>query len=801
MPSRVPHYTDVELRIERAYEEGPYRVLMLAPGGRRASGYLELPFSDSELERFVRKVGGSRGARGFGSQRMEEAKKFGSQLFEALFSGDVRDLYSSVRSEADTAEDAGLRLTLSLSGVPELMDVPWEYLYERPSFLAQSVYTPVVRSLDLPRIQRTCEVQLPLNLLGMVSLPQGVTDLDAEQEREDLEGALSELTRAGLVRLHWLERPTMKALYREMRQDYDVHVLHYIGHGAFDQRADYGVLILEDETGRPCDISGEELGAVLADERSLRLVVLNACEGARGSRVDPFESVAAALLERDIPAVIGMQFEVTDKAAVGFAEGLYSALASGAPVDAALGEARMSMMFVSPGDIEWGTPVLLMRAADGRLFDVTGGAPGPSLEAPPPTAGDLTLALRLRPDSPAVGDQVTWRLRIENSGEVPLREVVARGPDEEDLDEPVDLRSGERHTISWTDVAREQPTTITVSGLDPAGSRVSEQALAKSRPSGVHRAPPQASLSAPPQTAPFAAAPRITRIEMPGKAPVSLAAGHGLLWVGGGLTSKGTIAAVDPATNEVVTGATTVGGSNPRIACDADALWVGTASESMLRRIDPRSRALVGAPIELPAGSDAVAVAGGSVWVLVSGALEAASLVRVDPSRHATVGEPKSIGKSSPFFVAGEKALWIAAGLKSSVVLKLDPASGALSPPVPVGGAAAGGAATEAEVWVATASYLGGGKLVRVEGATLTVSAGISLPKQPGACAAAGGSIWVGSGWQGGQLVRVDPVAEEVVGEPLPIGGRPLHAIYAYGAIWIACHADSCVTRIDLGTG
>ena len=49
-----------------------------------------------------------------------------------------------------------LRLRLHLSEVPELLNLPWEYLYDPSAnnFLALSVDTPLVRYLDLPeRIQ------------------------------------------------------------------------------------------------------------------------------------------------------------------------------------------------------------------------------------------------------------------------------------------------------------------------------------------------------------------------------------------------------------------------------------------------------------------------------------------------------------------------------------------------------------------------------------------------------------------------------------------------------------------------
>lgn len=55
------------------------------------------------------------------------------------------------------------------------------------------------------------------------------------------------------------------------------------------------------------------LGLLLQDERSLRLAVLNSCEGARSSHVDPFSGAAASLVHYGVPAVIGMQFEMLSR--------------------------------------------------------------------------------------------------------------------------------------------------------------------------------------------------------------------------------------------------------------------------------------------------------------------------------------------------------------------------------------------------------------------------------------------------------------------------------------------------------
>ena len=262
---------------------------------------------------------------------MELAKDFGARLFGALFGGDVRELYRSSLAETRGAGQ-GLRVTLSLTGAPELLQVPWEYLYDHPSFLSISTWTPIVRYLDLPKPRRPLKIELPLRILALVSAPVDAETIDGQQERTKLEGALAPLIGMGAIVIDWLEEVSLRALQHQLRKE-DYHVFHYIGHGGFDQAADDGVLLFEDEHGRGRRVSGIELGTILADEVSLRLAVLNSCEGARSSLQDPFSGVATSLIEREIPAVIGMQFEITDRAAIVFAAEFYSALADGLPVE------------------------------------------------------------------------------------------------------------------------------------------------------------------------------------------------------------------------------------------------------------------------------------------------------------------------------------------------------------------------------------------------------------------------------------------------------------------------------------
>ena len=321
------------------------------------------------------------------SPELELVRGLGGSLFEALFSGKVRDLYRDSFAVA-RQEGRGLRVTLALTGAPELMHVPWEYLYDDPGFLSISTWTPVVRYLDLPRGRRPLEVTGPLQILAAVSGPSDVVELDTGREQATLEQALSELTAKGALEIHWLQSATLQELQRELRKR-DHHIFHFIGHGGYDSALDDGVLLFEDETGHSRRVTGAQLGTMLADETTLRLAVLNLCEGARTSSDDPFAGTAASLVHREIPAVVAMQFEITDRAAVVFGGEFYAALADGYPVDSALAEARKAI-FADQNDVEWGTPVLFMRVADGRIFDVPASekpvVPETTPVVPPPPA-------------------------------------------------------------------------------------------------------------------------------------------------------------------------------------------------------------------------------------------------------------------------------------------------------------------------------------------------------------------------------------------------------------------------------
>ena len=215
----------------------------------------------------------------------------------------------------------------------------------------------------------------------MIASPSNLDALDIEREKQRLETALQDLTDRGIVTLTWLAGQTWRDLQRAMRGG-PWHIFHFAGHGGFDPSGDEGLIALADDDGRTQYLRATQLGRLLANHDALRLVVLNACEGARGSPRDLFSSAAALLVQRGIPAVLAMQYEISDQAAVELTRAFYEALADGLPVDAAVTEPRVAVSLAVNNTVEWGTPVLYMRSNDGVLFKLAQEVREPRTEQP-----------------------------------------------------------------------------------------------------------------------------------------------------------------------------------------------------------------------------------------------------------------------------------------------------------------------------------------------------------------------------------------------------------------------------------
>ncbi|GAB3884180.1 CHAT domain-containing protein [Terrabacter terrigena] len=365
-------YLDFDVAVTR--EGQGYAARVLASPAGEASAPFTLPFTATDLAQFMVAVGPPRVVSRRlvpAEARVVDVKEYGRRLGDALLGGDVgRAFRDSLAAAGDQGRD--LRLRLRLDAVPDLDPVPWEYLYDSRlgRFLTLSQETPVVRLIDSLERPPVVTVDAPLRVLVMVSSPSDLPQLAVDREEQLLRATTGDLLASGRLTITVLDDATLTGLQRALLDDY--HVFHFIGHGGFDQQAQEGVLVLEREDGTAHRVSGSRLGTLLHDARTMQLAVLNACEGARTSGRDAFSGVGQALARQGLPAVVAMQTEISDRAALVFSHEFYWFLTRGLGIDAAMCEVRKAMA-VSDEASEWGTAVLLRSGAE-QPFSFTAGA-------------------------------------------------------------------------------------------------------------------------------------------------------------------------------------------------------------------------------------------------------------------------------------------------------------------------------------------------------------------------------------------------------------------------------------------
>lgn len=354
-------FLNFDLLLERAGEN--YRARVLNSPGGQATRELVRPFSPQDLDAVFSQLS---------RNNVVAARAFGKQLYDAVFADEIKIAYlSSVGIAA--SQNAGLRIRLHLNDVPELASAPWELLRDEQDFLALSAQRALVRYLELRQPLKPFAAKPPLRALVILSSPSDYETLDVAREWTRLNDALADALGAGLFEIKALERATFADLQEQLRKN-EYHILHFSGHGEFDERAaddaTKGRLVFVNETGRGQAVDALELGRVLNAHASLRLVVLNACEGARADTRSAFAGAAQTLIQKSVPAVVAMQFPITDDAAQIFARALYGAFADGFAdgfnLDTALSGARLALQ---RSGLEWATPTLFSRQ-DENLFDL-----------------------------------------------------------------------------------------------------------------------------------------------------------------------------------------------------------------------------------------------------------------------------------------------------------------------------------------------------------------------------------------------------------------------------------------------
>jgi len=363
-------YEDFSILITR--EEGRFLVRVLQSPAGKGSGALALPPELTDVGSLV--SGLARTARGFApegeSGSSSDLSEIGSRLYAALFQaeGKVGPLYQKSLGQVRGKKGLRIRLNLDLEHpeIGELARLPWEFL-KGDTYLNLSDQTPVVRDLVVAAAPDPLDFEEPLRVLVVVSNPAGSATLDLEQEGENLDETLA----GDGITVDIVRNVGKRALQDYLDTHAAYHVLHYMGHGAFE--GGRGCLLLEAADGGVEKVFGSDLEVMLHDKSDVtRLVFLNACQTAITSTddgADPFGGVATSLIEAGIPAVVAMQFPISDRAAIDFSKTFYERIVRGYPVDTAVQMARrMLRLEFGEDNFEWGTPVLFMCSEDGFLF-------------------------------------------------------------------------------------------------------------------------------------------------------------------------------------------------------------------------------------------------------------------------------------------------------------------------------------------------------------------------------------------------------------------------------------------------
>jgi hypothetical protein len=294
-------------------------------------------------------------------------QELGTELFDLLIQGEVKELFAFARGKS-----TGLTPFEIFVEDYRIAGWPWEYLYDKRHFLCQDFY-PICRGIFTLDSRRPVAMQKgKISVLLVVGVPPTDPEASSEEQIKWIEDVLKGPLAEDSVDLKVMPASSPQEVQKELLKNrYDI--FHFFGHAAYDRQRKQGYLKFHRANHQPATLYAVDFANLLI-ERQVRLVFLNACETARGSDTeDPARSsIAAALLERGIPAVIAAQFSMPDVSAHYLASMIYNSLIAGAPLIDALRDGRLAMPYANNSKFcDWGIPVLYSFDPDLVIFKAT----------------------------------------------------------------------------------------------------------------------------------------------------------------------------------------------------------------------------------------------------------------------------------------------------------------------------------------------------------------------------------------------------------------------------------------------
>ncbi|MBL8176645.1 MAG: CHAT domain-containing protein [Bryobacterales bacterium] len=311
-----------------------------------------------------------------------ELLKLGVDLFETLFPGNVRRLYDVARSQQGSR-----RLDVILTSmIAWVADKPWEFAFDpsRRSFLATEEIHFVRNVLTAIPAEPILKVPRPLRILVASAQPLGSAQLSTDQETQLIRRGFDLLIDAGAVQVDVLPQATPAAIHGYLSTG-NYNVIHFIGHGDFDDAKQEGCLVFQDERGGEYRLGERNVREIFC-QRGVSLVFLNACQTGRGGKADFNKGVAQALVAHGLPALVANQYSVLDTSATSFAQHFYWSLSQGMSIGESAREARIAVNYSMLGEtIDWAVPVVYARDPNDRLCPA-----GAKREMVPAVTGAMT---------------------------------------------------------------------------------------------------------------------------------------------------------------------------------------------------------------------------------------------------------------------------------------------------------------------------------------------------------------------------------------------------------------------------
>jgi DNA-binding beta-propeller fold protein YncE len=272
-----------------------------------------------------------------------------------------------------------------------------------------------------------------------------------------------------------------------------------------------------------------------------------------------------------------------------------------------------------------------------------------------------------------------------------------------------------------------------------------------------------------------------------GKGPLRLAAGERSVWVTS--ARDGTLSRIDTASGRVTGRPLRLGRGISGVAVGARSVWVASPRTGEVLRIDGDSGRIED-EIPVPGRPGAVAFGGDRVWVADE---DGAGITAIN-ARGGRVFKRGIAPHVAPLRLAvGAGGLWVSSAATGSV-RRVDLGSAVAGPPVVVGRGPSGITVGGGTVWVANSRS---DSVTRVDPTTRSLlGVPVAVGGRPGGIDAGTSVVWVANAADD-DVSRIDIESGETVGDPIPVGRHPGAVAVAREAVWVADNGDGSVTRIE----